>query len=57
MTISVFKFCFYVAREDKGELTNKGLYGRIIVKKLPSIRFFSIGTRTPYIYLVPENEN
>jgi hypothetical protein len=56
MTISVFKFCFYIAREDKGELANKGLYGRIIVKKLPSIHFFSIGTRTPYIYLVPENE-
>ena len=56
MTISVFKFCFYIAREDKGELANKGLYGRIIVKKLPSIHFYAIEAGTPLIYLVGENE-
>jgi hypothetical protein len=57
MTISVLKFCFYIAKEDKAKLDKKGLYGRFIVKKLPSIHFFAIGTGTPLIYLVGESQN
>jgi hypothetical protein len=56
MTILVLIFCFYIAREDKGKLTNKGLCGIFIVKKLPSIHFYAIEPGTPLIYLVGENE-
>jgi len=52
MTILVPDFCFYIAREDKVKLTDKGLYGSFIVKKLPSIHYFAIECRTPLIYLV-----